>query len=165
MAIPHRGHTSDATYFVTASTAGKRALLQSQRTAGLFTEVLLHYRTEKKYSLHEFVIMPNHFHLLITPAGDVTLERAVQLVKGGFSYRAKRELGLIGEIWQTSFYDHRVRDFEEFARFRNYIHQNPVKRRLALAPEEFPFSSAQLRLDEVPQRLKPLACAAGNSQG
>ena len=123
--------------------------------AGLLINVLLNYLKLGKYHLHEFVIMPNHFHLLITPAPPVTIERAVQFIKGGFSYRAKKELGIIGEIWQTSFYDHRVRDAVEYARLRHYIHMNPVRRGLVTNPEEFPFSSAQLRLDEVPQWLKP----------
>jgi len=34
--------------------------------------------------------MPDHFHLLITPAHEVSLEKAVQLIKGGFSFRAKK---------------------------------------------------------------------------
>jgi len=54
----------------------------------LFADVLCHYRNQHKYMLHEFVAMPDHFHLLITP--QVTLERALQLIKGGFSYRAAR---------------------------------------------------------------------------
>ena len=69
--------------------------------AQLFIEVLLHYRRQGKYLLHEFVLMPDHFHVLITPA--ITLERALQLIKGGFSFRARKELGFGGEIWQTSF--------------------------------------------------------------
>ncbi len=87
----------------------------------------------------------------------MTLERAVQFIKGGFSFRAKKELGFLGEIWQTSFYDHRVRDGEEYSRFRHYIHMNPVRRGLVPIPEEFPYSSAILNLDEVPQWLKPAA--------
>jgi putative transposase len=101
--------------------------------------------------------MPNHFHLLITPISPVTLEKAVQYIKGGFSYRAKKELSFNGEIWQTSFYDRRVRDADEYARFRHYIQMNPVRRGLVTLPEEFPFSSARLTLDEIPQWLKPAA--------
>jgi putative transposase len=88
--------TSNSTYFVTASCYEKQCLLQSDRMAQLFVDVLHHYRGQKKYLLHEFVVMPNHFHLLITPAE--TLERAMQLVKGGFSFRAKKELRVGGEI-------------------------------------------------------------------
>ncbi len=155
MTIPHRGTTGDGTYFITASTFEKQPLLQSTRMAELFINVLFHYQKQKRYFLHEFVVMPNHFHLLITPM--VTLEKSIQFVKGGFSYRAKKELGFAGEIWQTSFYDHRVRDASEYARFRHYIHMNPVRRGLAVMPEEFPYGSARLRLDEVPQWLKPAA--------
>lgn len=79
--------------------------------AQLFVEVLLHYRRQEKYLLHEFVVMPDHFHLLVTPT--VTLERTLQLIKGGFSFRARRELGFGGGVWQSSFYDRRVRDAEE----------------------------------------------------
>jgi putative transposase len=157
MTIPYRGATRDGTYFITASSFEKQSLLQSDGMAGLFIEVLYHYQKQTKYHLHEFVVMPNHFHLLITPIPPVTIEKAVQFIKGGFSYRAKKELAFHGEIWQTSFYDRRVRDATEYARFRHYIHMNPVRRELAALPDEFPFSSAPLKLDEVPQWLRPAA--------
>src|SRR5689334_15595260 len=98
MAAPRRGNTGYACYFVRASTSQRQKLFQSEQMAKLFLEVLLHYRQQGKYLLHEFVLMPDHFHLLITPLE--TLERALQLMKGGFSYRVKKELGFAGEIWQ-----------------------------------------------------------------
>ena len=128
MTIPYRGTTGDGTYFITASTWEKKGLLQSERMAKLFMEVLFHYQKQAKYHLHEFVIMPNHFHALITPLFPVTLEKAVQFIKGGFSYRVKKELSVLGEIWQTSFYDHRVRDANEYARFRLHPHESGAAR-------------------------------------
>jgi putative transposase len=156
MTIPYRGTTGDGTYFVTSSTFQKKALLQSERTARLFIETLLDYRIQRKYELHEFVVMPDHFHLLISPI--ITLEKAVQLMKGGFSFRAGRLFRVGGNIWQSSFHDRRVRDAEEYAAFKRYIHWNPVKRGLAEAPEEYAYSSAAggAILDPAPQRLKPL---------
>ena len=155
MAISQRGLTGTDVYFITASTYQKKHILQSARMADLFFDVLFHYKDQNKYLLHEFVIMPNHFHLLITPTG--ALERALQFIKGGFSYRAKKELDWVGAIWQPSFYDRRVRDFEEYCAFRNYIWQNPVKRRLVERAELYPYCSAKagFSLDAVPQRLKP----------
>jgi putative transposase len=157
MAAPHRGNTGYSCYFITASTFQKQSLFQSDRLARLFIEVLLHYRRQKKYLLHEFVLMPNHFHLLITPVE--TLERSLQLIKGGFSYRAKKELGFGGEIWQPSFYDRRVRDLEEYFALRDYIRMNPVKKGLAA---EYPYSSvrAEFVMDGLPQRLKPVSVGA-----
>jgi REP element-mobilizing transposase RayT len=103
MAAPYRGNTGHGVYFITACTFQKKNLLQSDRMAGLLVEVVLHYRAAQKYLLHEFVVMPDHFHLLLTPV--VTLERALQCIKGGFSYRAKKEGIFAGEIWEQSFYD------------------------------------------------------------
>jgi|SRR5581483_3177516 len=156
MQISHRGLTSATGYFITASTYQKACILQSDRMAGLFIDVLYHYRAEHEYWLHEFVVMPDHFHLLITPGA--ALERALQLIKGGFSYRAAKELGFRGKIWQPSYYDRRVRDEIEYGNFRDYIRQNPVKRGLAQRAEFYPYSSASpnFELDEVPQRLKAL---------
>ena len=155
MAAPHRGNTGFSTYFITANTFQKHGLFQSDRMACLFLDVLSHYRAKEKYLLHEFVIMPDHFHLLITP--KETLERALQLIKGGFSFRAKRELRFGGEIWEKSFYDHRVRDWEEDCAFRQYIHLNPVKRGLINVADQYSYSSAKagMVLDALPQRLKP----------
>ena len=160
MAAPPRGNTGYSCYFITASTFQKQNLFQSDRMAHLFLEVLQHYRRQRKYLLHEFVLMPDHFHLLITPT--VTLERALQLIKGGFSFRARKELGFGGEIWQTSFYDRRVRDIEEYCAYREYIHRNPVKRRLVHAAADYPYSSARpgFELDGLPQRLKPIILSA-----
>jgi putative transposase len=156
MAAPPRGNTGHSVYFIRASTFQGQSLFQSQRMAELFVKVLFDYREKKKYLLHEFVLMPNHFHLLITPT--LSLERSLQLIKGGFSYRAKKELGFGGEIWEKSFYDRRVRDVEDYFAYRDYIRQNPVKRGLVAIAEEYPYSSARSEfvMDRVPQRLKPI---------
>jgi putative transposase len=157
MAAPHRGNTGFSVYFVTASAFQKQSLFQSDRFSLPFIETLLNYRLQRRYLLHEFVVMPTHFHLLITPM--LTLERALQLIKGGFSYRAKRELGYASEIWQPSYYDRRVRNVEEYIHCKYYIRQNPVKRGLVKTPEEYPYGSAYpgFVLDEVPQRLRRTA--------
>jgi putative transposase len=87
------------TFFVTSSIAEKRNLLQSHRSAKLFIEVLHHYRDEHKYLLHDFVVMTDHFHVVITVEGEMTVERAVQFIKGGFAFRAGKELGFRAPVW------------------------------------------------------------------
>ncbi|HEX7961999.1 MAG TPA: transposase [Terriglobales bacterium] len=158
MTIPFRGETGRGTYFVTASMWMKKRLLQSQRSAELLIEMLYQYRSETNYSLHEFVVMPHHFHLLLTPLRPITLEAAVGMIKGAFSYQAASSFRFTKPIWQPSFMDRRVRNHSEYQRFRTYIHENPVKAHLAAAAQEFPFSSAseKFELDPVPLWLKPL---------
>jgi putative transposase len=128
MAIPYRGDTQpDETYFITFNCDGRKRLLQSQRMASLLIDVLLHHRSEAKYRLHEFVVMPNHFHGLVTTISGTTLKAAVSIIKGAVSFRAKREFDIGPQIWQTSFVDRRVRDFFEYGKIRDYILDNPVK--------------------------------------
>jgi putative transposase len=139
----------------------RRRLFHVEKIARLFIEVMLDYRAQKKYFLHEFVVMPDHLHLIITPNG-ITLERAMQFVKGGFSFQANKGLKFKRNFWQPSFADRRIRDSLEYQKYKDYIWQNPVKKFLAKTPQEYPYSSANpaFTLDPVPQRLKPIASAA-----
>jgi len=155
---PVREHATNnrQTYFLTSTTWGRRGLFRDERWAKLFLEVLFHYR-ETGYQLHEFVLMWDHFHLIITP--KTSLEKAAQFIKGGFSFRAKKELLSDLEVWQPGFSDHRIRDAEDYQIHKDYVYQNPVKRGLVSAPQDYPYSSAArtFHLDPVPQWLKPLS--------
>jgi len=144
---------SDRIFFVTTVTAQRRPIFRREATANLMIETLAHYRDEREFLLHEFVIMPDHFHALLTPAPEISLERAMQFLNGGFSYRLKSH----PPVWQASFTNHRVRDFEDYEQHREYIRMNPVRARLAERPELYAYSSAAgvMRLDPVPQGLKP----------
>jgi len=122
----------------------------------LFIDTLSHYRREHRFLLHEFVIMPDHFHLLLTPTG-ITLERAMQFIKGGFSYRVRKELGLNLEVWDRGYVDHRIRDANDYRKHADYIRLNPVVGGIVQKPEDYSYCSAHLscELDCRPQRLKP----------
>jgi len=108
----------------------------------LFLKTLYRHRREGRYSLHAFVVMPEHVHLLLTPAIDVTIERAVQLIKGAYSHELGGIIGRSQEVWQRGFTDHRIRNQQDFIHHRNYIDQNPVERRLVTNPVEYRYCSA-----------------------
>lgn len=153
---PKREHATNTghTYMVTTETWERRSLFHVDTWAKLLIDTLYHY-CGQAYVLHEFVVMPDHIHALMTPL--TSLEKAVQFIKGSFSYRARKELGSSMEVWQKGFQDHRIRDAGDYATHVTYIHENPVKERLCARPEEYPYSSAHpgLELDPVPQGLKP----------
>ncbi|HXY77816.1 MAG TPA: transposase [Candidatus Acidoferrales bacterium] len=139
---------------ITTETWSRRSLFKNERWARLLIDTLYRYRGQA-YLLHEFVVMPDHVHVLIT--AQTSLEKAVQFIKGGFSFRAKRELSSNMEVWQKGFQDHRIRDASDYAAHIVYIHNNPVKELLCERPVEYPYSSAYagFELDAVPQGLKP----------
>ncbi len=126
------------TYFVTAVTAQRRSLFQVTANAELLQQTILEYRSRGRFHLHAFVIMPEHLHALITPAPDVSLEKAMQFIKGGFSCRLKSKQ----DIWMRSFNEAQIMSLEKFIRCVFYIENNPVRRGLASSPREYPFSSA-----------------------
>ena len=118
--------------------------MQSERNAMLMIDVLRGCVRTRKFRLDDFVIMPNHIHLLITVGPDMTIEKAMQLIKGGFSYRLKKEYGYLGEVWQGGFSEVRVETQGSFSRHRAYIAANPVRAGLVDAAEDFPYCYANL---------------------
>jgi putative transposase len=144
MAKPARNASSEAilsnerVFFATTKTSMARRILQSEQNA-LRSNV-----AAGRFQLHDFVIMPDHLHLLMTIPSDMTIEKAMQLVKGGFSYRLRKEYGFQGEVWQRGFSEVRVNDRESWLRYREYIGQNPVKAGLADSAEQYPYSYTYL---------------------
>ena len=130
------------TYFITSNTQRRISIFQVEMWARVFLKTLYQYKREGKYLLHCFVLMPDHFHLLLTPKVPTTLEKALQMLKGGSAYQLKQAGREAGAVWQKGYTDHRVRNAKEYAELVEYIHQNPVKARLALTAEEYRYSSA-----------------------
>jgi putative transposase len=125
-----------------------------------FAEILVQRifacRDEGAFQLHGFVVMPNHFYLLLTPGETTSLEKAVQLIKGGSSHEIHKHKGNHMEIWQVGFHDWTIRDGEDYLAKVRYIHMNPVQARLVERPEDWTFGSAcgKFVLDPVPEKFK-----------
>ena len=143
MAIPTRA-SRPGTYFVTSCTFNRTRVFQKTANAELFIATLQHYRHECRYKLHAFVVMPDHIHLILTPAG-ITLERAIGLIKGGFSHRLHSQL----PVWQRGFTDHRIRDQSDMNARKHYLHINPVRAGLVKDAELYPYSSAYRLLSDL----------------
>jgi putative transposase len=126
-------------FFVTTKTSMGRRLLQSERNASLLIDVLRSLVTEQKFKLHDFVIMPNHVHLLMTVEDEMTIEKAMQLIKGRFSHRLSHKYGHQGEVWQRGFSEVQVLGRESMMQHRAYIAMNPVKAGLVDSPEKYPY--------------------------
>jgi putative transposase len=126
------------TYFITSATASRRRLFQVEQNALLLIEILQEQRKKHRIQLHAFVVMPDHIHLLLTPEPEISLEKAIQLIKGTFSFRLKSKL----DVWERSFTNHRVTDKHDYATHLTYIHQNPIRANLTTQAELYPYSSA-----------------------
>jgi putative transposase len=153
---PTRDLKPHGTYFVTFSTWQRQRLFVVESHVRPFLKTLYSYRRQGRFELHAFVLMPEHAHLLLTPAQGTTLERSIQFIKGGYSHALGVQLGRKAEVWQRGFTDHRIRDTKDFEIHRAYIHENPVKRGFVSAASEYRYCSAYpgFKVDGWPSAAK-----------
>ena len=133
-----------------------RRLLQSERNATLLIDVLRSLVAERKFALHDFVVMPDHVHLLLTVDNEMTIEKAMQLIKGRFSHRLSHEYGHKGEVWQRGFSEVQVLNRESMAQYREYIAMNPVKAGLVDSPEKYLHCYRFLANEKAARAMRPL---------
>lgn len=152
MSRPKHRVKAPGAYFVTAETWQRRQLFIHEATVSIFLDTLMGYREKRFYLLHDFVAMADHFHAILTPDPDVSLEKAMQMIKGGSSRRIGQHLRAQFPVWQAGFHEHWIRSQEDYERCKQYLEQNPVKARLAMSPREHPYSSANGRFILDPYR-------------
>lgn len=141
------------TFFTTSVTANRRRLFQSEQNAELLLHILQDNRQKGRFQLHAYVIMPDHIHLLLTPAENVSIEKAMQYVKGSFSFQLKSAF----DIWERSFKEHRIKNEQDYLHHLHYIEQNPVRANLSSTPERFQHSSASSQqVDPIPAHFQIL---------
>jgi putative transposase len=93
----------DRTFFITSVTAQRKTLFQRDAVSDLLVDVFQHYRDQGKYLLHDFVIMPDHFHALITPANEISMEKAISVHQGRILVSSEIEAaGLATEFHESS---------------------------------------------------------------
>jgi putative transposase len=128
-------------YFVSSRTRQSRTLFQTPEIAQLLIEQLLDCRDRGFYKLHAFVVMPDHFHALLAPAESVSLEKAMQMIKGGSAHTIKHTLNYASPAWQPGFHDRWIRDAAEYKSRMDYILTNPIAAKLVTRPDEYLFGS------------------------
>ena len=110
--------------------------------ADMIAEALRYFHGQH-YLLDDWVVMPNHIHVILWPMPNFTLSEILKSRKRQTARHANLILGRTGEtFWQRESYDHWIRNDDEKARIRRYIRMNPVNARLCQAPEDWKWSSA-----------------------
>ncbi len=107
--------------------AGKGScVLKEERVAKIVADSLLHFNNQR-YVLDEWVIMPNHVHVLVKPLGEYKLPDILHSWKSFSANKINEVLGNKGQLWMHESYDHIVRNEKALNAIRNYIRNNPAK--------------------------------------
>jgi putative transposase len=144
-------------HFITFSCYQRRPLLGTVRARNLFVKILGEVRARHEFLLVGYVVMPEHVHLLMSEPRQLTPSRVLQVLKQRVSrvMRGKRRRSSAGQLrlkfpepegelrrfWQRRFYDFNVWSREKKKEKLEYMHANPVKRKLARRPQDWPWSS------------------------
>ena len=99
--------------------------LRDPAMAALVAGALAHFHGSR-YALDDFVVMPNHVHVLVTPLKEHELSEILHSWKSFTAKQINHALGHAGAVWQDESFDHVVRSAAQLERFRDYIRNNPV---------------------------------------
>ena len=127
-------------FFVTTNLA-KRVPLLSPPERDICLDELARARTERKFSLYAYVIMPDHAHLLLWTA-ESFLPQLMRDWKSASGFAIAKTRNRRGAVWQPRYFDFILRRAADFSRKLAYIHDNPVTAELAAQPDDWRWSSA-----------------------
>jgi putative transposase len=139
--IARRVHQAGV-YFVATDTWQRRELFQKPELAKVVLDQIFECRKRGFYKLHAFVLMPERLHILLTPGEEASLEKAVMMIKGGSSFKIRKELNYKFLIWFNGYHDRWIRDIAEYRIRKQYIERNPVKAQLVEKPSDYSAGSA-----------------------
>ncbi len=125
-------------HFVTFSCHHRRPYLEAPEPKDILEQVIEKTRLSHGFSLHAYVLMPEHVHLLITEPPHCTLASTLRVIKGQSSKLLK---GSRDHFWQARYYDFNVFTTHKFVEKVTYIHRNPVTRGLVKRPQDYRWSS------------------------
>ncbi len=131
-------------YFFTVVTYQRRPIFNQPQHVGLLRQAFKHVMESRPFTIDAIVILPNHLHCLWQlPENDDDFSGRWREIK---KYVSKR-IGADGkrprekDIWQRRFWEHAIRDENDWRRHVDYIHYNPVKHGLVTSPAQWPYSS------------------------
>ena len=138
-----RNYVAGGTYFFTLVTKNRIPIFDDEYSFEAFMDSLQKTQTYHPFELMAFCILPDHVHLLLTlPAGDDDYSTRIKEIKRRTTLliRESREKPTL-TVWQKRFWEHTIRDFEDFQNHSDYIHYNPVKHGYCVNFEDWKWSS------------------------
>jgi putative transposase len=155
----HRTYGAHHLHFITCSCYQRLPFIGTARSRECFLSILEETRQRYRFVVVGYVVMPEHFHLLLTEPETGTPSTVMQVLKQRTAHallpRRKRRDPRQGKLfsdelhrafWQARFYDFNVWTTKKRVEKLRYIHRNPVKRGLVESPEQWRWSSYRFYL-------------------
>ena len=138
---PHHLYLDDTDYFLTACIYGRYCLLKPPSRKMYLYERIRSVFADFDYKFYGWTILDEHYHILFKTRLGKKLGVVMRNIHGNVSHYFNELDNKRGRrVWQ-SYWDHCIRDKNDFYKHLNYIHQNCIKHGLAKHMEDYPFSS------------------------
>lgn len=138
---PPHIYLDETWYIITASTLNHQHFLREERAKVMLRDKLLDLGQSFQMFLYAWVILNNHYHLLLKTHKGEDLARFFGQLHGSTSFQLNTWAGTRGQQVWHNYWDTCIRDQKGFWTRFNYIHQNPVKHGYVLDTAVWPFSS------------------------
>lgn len=114
-----------AVYHVSARINNKEMLLESEHMKELFQQILIRAKKKFDFIIENFVIMGNHYHLIIRPLKNESLSRIMQWIMSVFAMSVNKKLGRTGHLWGERFFSRILHTLRQYLYVFKYIDENP----------------------------------------
>ena len=138
-----RWYVPNAIYFITAVTHARRPLFAKEANVELLRDTMRKAKACHPFRTHAYALMPDHFHLLIYVPESTNISKLMHSIQRNFTlnYKAAHGIREPQKLWHRGFWDHVIRDEDDFQRHFDYIHYNPVKHGLVAHPGDYSHTS------------------------
>ena len=149
-----RAYEPGGTFFFTLVAEGRAPILCDDLARPILHKAIAECAASRPFTLDGFILLPDHLHAMLTlPPGDADYSTRWAFIKARFT---REWLGAGGAerprtgsrlwnrrrgVWQRRFWEHRVRDQDDYRCHLDYLHYNPVKHGLTACPHAWPYST------------------------
>lgn len=134
----------------------KEMIMNSKEIKNLFIEVLRRSKKKYKYRLINFVLMPNHFHMLIKPLGNEKLSRIMQWITSVFAQKFNKIFNYVGHVWCDRYKSKIIKSSKQFYRTFEYIAENPIRAGLVQKMEEYKYYGSNKKFLKIYELIDPI---------
>ncbi len=140
-----RYESENTPFFITTSTFNNQQFFLKKDRAEIVIDYIYRAKERMIDFLLAFAVMPEHLHLLVIPKNESTISQIMLFIKKGSSRVIHIKESTNGHLWEKRFFDKGIRSEQELITTIEYIHNNPLKTRLATEAQNYLFSSANPR--------------------
>jgi len=140
----HRARIAGGCYFFTVVTLHRQPFFGQAEKVNLLRQAFRFVKVQRPFYLEAIVVLPDHLHCIWQlPDGDTDYSSRWRLIKQYVARDIPTIVNDRGEkaVWQRRFWEHFIRDDQDWRRHLDYIHYNPVKHEYVAQPKDWPYSS------------------------